>query len=172
VGLNFFIIIVLFFGIWRAYPNISLKHNYNSAFFELEKYMKENGGQLNASQNNLWPITYFYAGNIVDNNPSQFSNNIIFNTPDAHSDYRIIDWAQFLYGKNDLNTLMDVDENYSPVIQKKYRLNAIPIYNYHRYYDVKSVPNLFKEYEQSHFISVYDLRKKRYPINSTNFNSY
>ena len=158
---NITILFILIIGTNNSFTSINLKTNYNSVFIELEKYMKANDGQLNAIQNNIWPITYFYAGNIVDNNPSQFSNNIIFDKPDAHSDYRIIDWQQFQYGKNDINSLMDVDNKYSPVIQKIYWDEAIPILNYHRHYDVKSVQNLFKKYPQTHFISVYDLRNKR-----------
>ena len=160
LGINLFITIILFFGLLRSHPIISFKPNYNSVFFELEKYLKSENGQFNPDQNNLWPIAYFYCGNMIHNNP-QFGGKIIYNGQEGHSDFQIIDWRQFIPGKNNINNLIDIDKYYYPIIKKEYGKIAQPIWNYHRYYDINRYPNIFKKFPQSHFISVYDLRNKR-----------
>lgn len=160
-SINVAIALILSLGILNSFPKISSKNNYNSVFSGIEDYMDKNGGRLNASQNNIWPIVFFYAGNIVDKQPSKFKDNFIFDRPNAQSDYKIIDWNQFIPGKNDISSLISISELYIPIIQNEYRYKSIPIHTYHRHYDLERVPNIFKDYPQSHFISVYDLRKRR-----------
>jgi len=159
-GINLFISIILFSGLLRSSPIISFKPKYNSVFSELEKYLESQNGQFNANQNNLWPISYFYCGNMIHNNPSQFGGKIIYNDQEEQTDFKIIDWSQFIPGKNNIKNLIDIDKYYYPIIKKEYGKIAQPIWNYHRYYDINRYPNIFNKYPQAHFISVYDIRNK------------
>ena len=101
------------------------------------------------------------ATNMIHNNLSQFGGKIIYNVQERHSDFKIIDWSQFIPGKNNIKDLIDVDKYYYPIIKKEYGKIAQPIWNYHRFYDINRYPDIFKQFSQSHFISVYDLRNKR-----------
>ena len=160
-SIKVFIIVILCLGLLNSFSKISSKKSYNSVFSDIENYMNKNGGRLNASQSNIWPIAFFYAGNIVDKKPSEFEDKFIFDKPDAESDYKIIDWLQFIPGKNDVSNLINISKNHPFIIRKEHWYKSIPIYTYHRHYDLERFPNIFKEYPQSHFISVYDLRNSK-----------
>ena len=140
---------------------ISFRSNYKATIDELVEIMESNQGKFNANQNNLWPITYFYAGNLIDELPSNFMGEIIFYNDKIKSDYIVIDWRQYIPGKNDLGKLSYITRNYSPIIKKYYNGKAYPIWNYHRYYDFKRIPKLFESNINANNISVYDLRKSQ-----------
>ena len=49
-------------------------------------------------------------------------------------------------------------DNYEPIIKEQYNKKAYPIWHYHRHYDYKRIPELFDEYPEIQYISVFDLR--------------
>jgi len=158
IGPNIIIALIMFLGLLKSYPIITFKSNYKTVFNDLVKYMESNGGKFNVNQNNLWPIAYFYTGNLIDNLSSDFKGEIIFGGKNDQTDYKIIDWRQFIPGKNDIDKLINIVNHYDPIIQKKYSKRAFPILHYHRYYDTERIPELFNEYSETQYISVYDLR--------------
>ena len=120
--------------------------------------MNIHGGVFNIDQNNLWTILAFYSGNFTDTLPSGFKGEILFNNERIQSDYKIIDWHQFIPGKSDISRLENISKNYIPIIELNYRKEAWPIFNYHRHYDIKRIPELFNKYPKTQYISVYDLK--------------
>tara|TARA_B100000315_G_C14423077_1_gene516495 strand:- start:256 stop:921 length:666 start_codon:yes stop_codon:yes gene_type:complete len=152
--------IILLFGYYRVFPYSKWESNYKSVSEQLINYMKIHGGKLNISQNNLRPILSFYFGNQIDNLPNKFKGEIDFNDQNIETDYRIIDWRQFISKAHDTAYLLNISKNYTPIIKINYREEAGPIYNYHRHYDLKRIPELFNKYPDAKNIAVYDLRKK------------
>lgn len=153
--------IILLSGLFRCYPIVELKWNYRPMVNQTIEYMKINGGQLSAFQNNLWPILKFYLGNKVDVVGSDFKGKLEIRDLRAHSDYRIIDWRQFYPGKTDIDSLLKIERKYKAILELNYLENALPIYNYHRYYDIERIPEIFKKYPETRKIAVYDLRLKK-----------
>ncbi len=152
------VVFILSSGSVRSYSHIKFKSNYRLAVNQLMEYMNVHGGVFNVNQNNLWPIAYFYTGNLIDKIPSGFKGDIVFADGDIRSDYKIIDWRQFIPGKTNIIELENIIENYEPIIQLPYNNKAYPIWHYHRYYDTEIIPELFNEYSEAKNISVYDLR--------------
>jgi 4-amino-4-deoxy-L-arabinose transferase-like glycosyltransferase len=155
-----FTIFILSFGYQRVFPFVKWESNYKQASMKLIDYMKIHGGTLNVSQNNLRPILSFYIGNEIDKLPADLKEKIYFDNKNIETDYRVIDWRQFIPGKSDISRLENISNNYTPIIKLNYRKEAWPIFNYHRHYDIKRIPELFNKYQDSKNIAVYDLRKK------------
>jgi len=153
------VLVILSFGLVRSYPHIKFKSNYKLAVNQLIEYMNIHGGVFNVNQNNLWPISTFYSGNFTDTLPSDFKGEILFDNGNIQSDFKIIDWRQFIPGKTNIVELENIINNYEPIIQLPYGEKAYPIWHYHRYYDTERIPKLFKDVSATNFISVYDLRK-------------
>ena len=158
VLINSFICLILFTGFLRSNSITSFRSGYNTAFHNLEKYLESHDVNFEANQNNLWPISYFYAGNIINSNPDKFSGKITYSNRKNHSDIKIIDWRQFIPGKTNINDLNKITENYEPIFQLHHSEKAYPIWHFQRWYDYERIPKLFEKYPEARFISIYDLR--------------
>ena len=85
---------------------------------------------------------------------------IIFENTNIKTDYKVIDWRQFIPNISDIDYLLDISKSNKPIIELDYREEAWPIFNYHRHYDIKRIPELFNKYPEAKKIFVYDMRRK------------
>ncbi len=156
--------LVIFFllsGFIKSYPILDLRSNYKIAVDKLVDYMKIEGGNFSVKQENLWTIMAFYVGNKIDAVGNSFKGNFFFHDFKDKSDYRIIDWRQFVPGKADIDALIKTVNENEAIIDLNNNEKPFPLWNYHRYYDINRIPSLFEKYPEAGRILVYDLRKDK-----------
>ena len=117
-------LIILLFGYHRVLPYVKWKSNYKPVSEQLISYMKTHDGIFNISQNTLRPILSFYIGNEVDRLPADLKERIFFENVNIKTDYRVIDWRQFIPNVSDKSYLLNISKEYIPIIELDYRKEA------------------------------------------------